>query len=89
LRVHVGGDGLSGCLMRCGGIRPAALLRGCECPACEEQVGKRKQREDLCTVFGDAAVANLPIAELALHHPEHMLDLGADLTEPAITPALR
>ena len=46
-------------------------------------------RKYLCTVLGDAAVANFVIAELAFHHPEYVLDFGRDFPEPSIASALR
>ena len=33
--------------------------------------------------------ATVAIAELAFHHPEHVLDLGADFPEPTVASALR
>lgn len=41
------------------------------------QVGQRKQRYQLGGILGQAAVANLHMAELTLDYPERMLDLGA------------
>ena len=72
-----------------GRLPPVSWLRGRECLAGKEKVGKRKQREDLSAVLGNAAIANLAIAELAFHHPEHVLDFGADFSEPAVASALR
>ena len=40
----------------------------------EEQVAKREEREELSAVLGEATVAGLEIPELALDHPERMLD---------------
>jgi hypothetical protein len=37
----------------------------------------------MSSVLGEAAIANFAIAELALHHTEHMLDLRAHLAEAA------
>ena len=53
--------------------------------------GGHKSIEHLCTVLGDAAIADLAVAELAFQHPEHMRDLGAHLAEAAVpgTLALR
>src|ERR1043165_6849944 len=53
-------------------------------PAGEVQVGERQQREHLCGVLVEAAVAHLAVAELALHDTEHMLDLRAEFPEAAI-----
>src|SRR4051812_29907991 len=47
------------------------------------QVRERQQREHLSGVLGEAAIANFAIAELALHHKEHMLDLRAHFAKPA------
>ena len=40
---------------------------GRKCPAGEIQVCERQQREHLGSVLGDATIAHLAIAELALH----------------------
>ena len=45
---------------------------GRKCPAGEIQVCERQQREHLGPVLGDAAIAHLSIAELALHDTKHM-----------------
>ena len=50
----------------------------------EIQIGERKQREHLRAILGDAAIANLAIAELALHDTEHVLHFGAYFAEAAI-----
>src|SRR6266516_4686979 len=57
-------------------------------PAGEIQVGERQQREHLCGVLVEAAIAHLAVAELALHDTEHMLDLRADFPEAAIAGTL-
>src|SRR5262245_64230488 len=57
-------------------------------PAGEVQVGERQQREHLCGVLVEAAIAHLAVAELALHDTEHMLDLRADFPEAAIAGTL-
>ena len=44
----------------------------------EVEVGEGQQREHLCPVLDDAAIAHLAIAKLAFHDTEDMLDLGAD-----------
>ena len=41
------------------------------------QVRQREQRQHLRRVLRQAAVAHLRVAELALDHPERMLDLRA------------
>src|SRR5207247_4233459 len=57
-------------------------------PAGEIQVGERQQREHLCGVLVEAAIAHLAVAELALHDTEHMFDLRADFPEAAIAGTL-
>src|SRR3977135_4392939 len=52
---------------------------GRKCPAGEIQVCERQQREHLSPVLGDAAIAHLAIAELALNDAKHMLDSRAHL----------
>jgi hypothetical protein len=54
----------------------------------EVQVGERQQREHLCGVLVEAAIAHLAVAELALHDTEHMFDLRADFPEAAIAGTL-
>ena len=61
---------------------------GRKCPAGEVQVGERQQREHLRAILGEAAIAHLAIAELALHDTKHMLDFRAHLAEPAIAGTL-
>ena len=46
-------------------------------PACQPQVGQRKQHDDLPGIFRQFAVANVGEAELPLDRPERMLDDGA------------
>lgn len=41
------------------------------------QIGERKQGQHVCGVFGQAAIAELGVAELVLDHPERMLHLRA------------
>ena len=52
------------------------------------QVCERQQREHLGSVLGDATIAHLAIAELALHDTKHMLDFRAHLAEPMIAGTL-
>src|SRR4051794_21506946 len=61
---------------------------GRKCPAGEIQVCERQQREHLGSVLGDATIAHLAIAELALHDTKHMLDFRAHLAEPMIAGTL-
>jgi hypothetical protein len=61
---------------------------GSKCPAGEIQVGERQQREHLGPVLGDAAIAHLAIAELALNDTKHMLDFRAHLAEAMIASTL-
>src|SRR3954464_2080510 len=61
---------------------------GRKCPASEIQVCERQQREHLGPVLGDAAIAHLAVAELALHDTKHMLDFRAHLAEPVIAGTL-
>src|SRR4051794_3492305 len=49
---------------------------GRKCPAGEIQVCERQQREHLGSVLGDATIAHLAIAELALHDTKHMARLS-------------
>jgi hypothetical protein len=55
----------------------------------EIEVGERQQREYLRTVFGDAAIANLTITELAFEDAEDMLNLGADSAMAPVALPLR
>src|SRR5262249_15381204 len=57
-------------------------------PAGEVQVGERQQREHLCGVLVEAAIAHLAVAELALHATEHMPDLREAFPEAAIAGTL-
>ena len=50
----------------------------------EIEIGEREECEHLRAVLGDAAIADLAVAELAFQHPEHVLDLGAHLAEAAV-----
>src|SRR5258705_8624658 len=61
---------------------------GRKCPEGEIQVCERQQREHLGSVLGDATIAHLAIAELALHDTKHMLDFRAHLAEPMIASTL-
>ena len=61
---------------------------GRKCPAGEIQVCERQQREHLGSVLGDATIAHLPVAELALHDTKHMLDFRAHLADPMIARTL-
>src|SRR5262249_42257904 len=65
-------------------ISAPSASRGRKSPAGEIDIGEREQREHLCAVLGDAAIAHLAIAELAFDDAEDVLDLGADFAEPAI-----
>ena len=49
---------------------------GCNHSVGEIQVGKRRQREHLRAILGEAAIAYLAIAEMAFDDPEHVLILG-------------
>ena len=60
------------------GWRAHSSLRRHELPPGHPEVGQREQRVQLGGVLRQSAVANLGVAELALDHPERMLDLGAD-----------
>ena len=54
----------------------------------EIEIGEREEREHLCTVFGDAAIADLAIAELAFDDAKHVFDLRAHFAEAAVASAL-
>src|SRR4029079_6489667 len=54
----------------------------------EIQVGEREQRGHLRAVLGDAALADLAVAELAFDDTEHVLDLRTHLAETAVLCAL-
>ena len=41
-------------------------------------IGQHKQRHKLCRVFGQPAIANLAVTELAFDHPKWMFDFGAN-----------
>src|SRR6478752_3698677 len=72
------------------GAGPDGLVSsgGRKFPAGEIQVCERQQREHLSPVLGDATIAHLPVAELALHDTKHMLDFRAHLAEPMIAGTL-
>src|SRR4029077_3920358 len=57
-------------------------------PAGEIQVCERQQREHLGSVLGDATIAHLAIAELALHDTKHVLDFRAHFAQPMIAGTL-
>ena len=44
--------------------------------SCHPDVGQRKQRNELCSIFGKPPVADLGVPELALDNPKRMLHLG-------------
>ena len=52
------------------------------------EIGEREEREHLCAVFGDAAIADLAIAELAFDDAKHVFDLRAHFAEAAVASAL-
>ena len=55
--------------------RPRADSASCQEPLSdEEEVAEGEQREELRPVLGEAAITGLEIPELALEHPEGMLD---------------
>ena len=60
-------------------------------PVGEQQIGEAKQREQLCLVLRQPAVAGLAMPEQVLDHVEGMLDLCPDarfeLLEPIPQPA--
>ncbi len=43
------------------------------------QIRQRKQRHQLCRVLGQTTETRLHMTELALDHPERVLDLRSDL----------
>ena len=55
-------------------------------PSDQKQVAEREQGEELGAVFGQAAVAGLHMAELALENAERMLDLCPDHRDDAVGP---
>lgn len=57
-----------------------------QAPSNQEQVSKRDQREELGAVLGDAPVADFHVAELALHDPKWMLDLGPNHSDHSVDP---
>lgn len=61
---------------------PDVLILGYQAPvqtpARHPQIGQRKQRVQLRRVLGQAAIAHLRMAELALDDTKRMLDLGTD-----------
>ena len=62
------------------GHRPCSRAHSCpdvhQPTAHHSQVGQRKQRDELCRVFLESAVAHLHKPELALDHPKRMFCLG-------------
>ncbi len=52
----------------------------------QEQVAEHEQGEELGAVFGQPPVAGLHMVELALDHPEGMLDLRADHGDDTVDP---
>ena len=75
----------------CGVFRLHFPSSGHKSTADEIEICEREEREYLRAVLGDAAIADLAVAELAFQHPEYVLDLGAHLAEAAVpgTLALR
>ena len=57
-------------------------------PADKIEVCEREQREHLGAVLGDAAIADLAVAELAFDDAKHVLDFGAHFAEAAVASAL-
>src|SRR3977135_2928197 len=77
--------GVCGCIAVVTGLYwPHSPSCGRKSAAGEVQIGERKQREHLRAIFGDAAIAHLAIAELALHDTEHVLHFSAHFAEAAI-----
>jgi hypothetical protein len=66
------------------GNGPHSPSCGRKSAAGEVQIGERKQRKHLRAILGDAAIAHLAIAELALQDTEHVLRFGAHFAEAAI-----
>jgi hypothetical protein len=62
---------LDGCVWA---VWPAPASCGRKPPAGEIQIGDARQREHLCAVLGDAAIAHLAVAELAFHDAEDVLE---------------
>lgn len=58
--------------------RAHSSLRRHQLPPGHPEVGQRKQRVQLRGVLGQSAVSHLHMPELALDHPERVLDLGTD-----------
>ena len=58
-----------------GGLQAHSCLRRHQTAPRHPQVGQRKQRVQLRGVLLQPAVAHLDVPELALDHPERMLDL--------------
>ena len=58
--------------------RARSSLRRHQLSARHTEVGQREQHVPLRSVLRQAAIAQLDVAELALDHPERVLDLGAD-----------
>ena len=62
----------------CEAFRPAFSSSVHKSAAGEIKIGEREEREHLRAILGDAAIADLAVAELAFQHPETSLT-----TEPA------
>jgi hypothetical protein len=69
-------------------FRPHCPSSGRKSAAREIEIGEREEREHVRAVLGDAAIADLAIAELVFDDAEHVLDLGASLAEAAVVSAL-
>ena len=76
------GRSFGGCFGHVSRPFPRVWTHSCQAPvqtpAHHPQIGQRKQCVQLRRVLGQAAVAHLHMAELALDDAERMLDLGAD-----------
>lgn len=58
-------------------LRAHSYLRPLQKPASDHpDVGQCKQRDELRGVFCKVPIASLDMAELALNHPQRVLDLG-------------
>jgi hypothetical protein len=75
-------DATAGPFQASGGDLPAVHAHSSSCTqqmsSCHPHIAQRKQRHQLRRVFGQPFVANLGETELALDHPEWMLDLRAN-----------
>ena len=63
---------------RFGGLQVHSCLHSHQTASRHPQIGQRKQRVQLRSVLLQSAIAHLDVTELALDHPERMLDLGPD-----------